>query len=35
MNTPSTIANLQWMSTKIRKNGAIATMRILLEQVLL
>ena len=35
MYTPSTMANTQRTSTKINKNGAIAKVRILVEQVIL
>ena len=34
MYAPSTIANSQKMPTKINKNGAIAKVNILVEQVL-
>ena len=35
MYTPGTIVNLQRTPTKINKNGAIAKVRILVEQVIL
>ena len=35
MYTPGTIASLQRALTKINKNGAIAEVRILVEQVIL
>ena len=35
MYTPGTIGNSQKMSTKINKNGAVAKVRILVEQVIL
>ena len=35
MYTPDTTANSQKMPTKINKNGAIAKVRILVEQVIL
>ena len=35
MYTPGIIANLQGTQTEINKNGAIAKVRILVEQVIL
>ena len=35
MYTPGTIANSQMTPTTIKKNGAIAKVRILVEQVIL
>ena len=35
MYTPGTIVNSQMMPTKIKKNGAIVNVRILVEQVIL
>ena len=35
MYTPGTIANSQMTPTKINKNGAIAKVRVLVEQVIL
>ena len=35
MYTPGTIANSQWTPTKINRSGAVAKVRILVEQVIL